>query len=300
MIEDSVLGPYQEIITARANDKKIRGKSQDGGIVSAMLIYALEENIIDGTIVAGEGDEPWTAEPKIATTKKEILKAAGTRYTMCPNIALIKEATRSYGLEKIATIGTPCQVMGIRKMQTYPLGVRNVTDKIALSIGIYCMENFPYESLKTFICDRAGTTPAQVTKMNISKGKLFIKHTDAEEAFAIPIKQTHGYEQSGCNYCLDYVAELSDFSCGSVGAKDGWSTIIKRTNKGSNLINDAIDNGILELTETNEGKFGLEMLRKLSANKKKKNQKRIDKKLDMGLKIPFTHSSKKEDVLENR
>jgi len=42
------------------------------------------------------------------------------------------------------------------------------------------------------------------------------------------------------------------------------------------------------------------MLRKLSANKKKKNQKRIDKKLDMGLKIPFTHSSKKEDVLENR
>lgn len=300
MIEDSVLGPYQEIITARANDKKIRGKSQDGGIVSAMLIYALEENIIDGTIVAGEGDEPWTAEPKIATTKKEILKAAGTRYTMCPNIALIKEATRSYGLEKIATIGTPCQVMGIRKMQTYPLGVRNVTDKIALSIGIYCMENFPYESLKTFICDRAGTTPAQVTKMNISKGKLFIKHTDAEEAFAIPIKQTHGYEQSGCNYCLDYVAELSDFSCGSVGAKDGWSTIIKRTNKGSNLINDAIDNGILEVTETNEGKFGLEMLRKLSANKKKKNQKRIDKKLDMGLKIPFTHSSKKEDVLENR
>jgi len=300
MIEDSVLGPYQEIITARAKDKKIRGKSQDGGIVSAMLIYALEENIIDGTIVAGEGDEPWTAEPKIATTKKEILKAAGTRYTMCPNIALIKEATRSYGLEKIATIGTPCQVMGIRKMQAYPMGVRNVTDKIALSIGIYCMENFPYESLKTFICARAGTTPAQVTKMNISKGKLFIKHTNAEEPFAIPIKETHGYEQSGCNYCLDYVAELSDFSCGSVGAKDGWSTIIKRTNKGTNLINDAIDNGILELTETNEGKFGLEMLRKLSANKKKKNQKRIDKKLDMGLKIPFTHSSKKEDVLENR
>lgn len=300
MIQDSALGPYQEIITARATDKKIRGKSQDGGIASAILIYALEENIIDGTIVAGDGDEPWMAEPKIATTKKEILKAAGTKYTMCPNLSLIKEATRSYGLEKIATIGTPCQVMGMRKMQAYPMGLRNVTDKIALSIGIYCMENFPYESLKTFICDKAGTTPAHVTKMNISKGKLFIKHNGAKDAYAIPIKETHGYEQSGCNYCLDYVAELSDFSCGSVGAKDGWSTIIKRTDKGNNIINDAVEKGVLEVTETNEGKFGLEMLRKLSVNKKKKNQKRIDKKLDLGLKVPFAHSSKKEDVLENR
>lgn len=300
MIQDPALGPYQEIITAKATDKKITNKSQDGGIVSALLIYALEENIIDGTIVAVPGDEPLKAEPKVVTTKKDILKAAGTKYTMCPNLALIKEATRSYGLEKIATIGTPCQVMGLRKMQTYPMGARNVTDKIALSIGIYCMENFPYESLKTFVCDKANTTPQRVTKMNISKGKLFITHSDAEKPFAIPIKETHGYEQSGCNYCLDYVAELSDFSCGSVGAKPGWSTIIKRTDKGSSLIDDAIKEGIIETTETNEGKFGLEMLRKLSTNKKKKNQKRIDKKLDMGLKIPFTHSSKKDDVLENK
>ena len=300
MIQDSVLGSYQEIITAKASDKKITNKSQDGGIVSALLIYALEENIIDGTIVAVESKEALKVEPKVATTKKDILKAAGTKYTMCPNLSLIKEATRSYGLEKIAAVGTPCQVMGLRKMQAYPMGIRNVSDKIALSIGIYCMENFPYESLRTFVCDKAGTTPQKVTRMNITKGKLFIKHSDSEDAYPIPLKETHGYEQAGCNYCLDYVAELSDFSCGSVDAKPGWSTIIKRTEKGSSLVDDAIKEGVLEVTETNEGKFGLEMLRKLATNKKKKNQKRIDKKLDMGLNIPFAHSTKKEDVLENR
>ncbi|MDO5825511.1 MAG: coenzyme F420 hydrogenase subunit beta [Methanosphaera sp.] len=300
MIQDSVLGPYQEIITARASDKKIRSKSQDGGIVSALLIYALEENIIDGTIVAVESNEALKVEPKVATTKKDILKAAGTKYTMCPNLALLKEATRSYGLEKIAAVGTPCQVMGLRKMQAYPMGARNVTDKIALSIGIYCMENFPYESLRTFVCDKARTAPQKVTKMNISKGKLFINHSDSKDAFAIPLKETHGYEQSGCNYCLDYVAELSDISCGSVGAKDGWSTIIKRTDNGASFVDEAINEGVLEVTDTDEGKFGLEMLKKLSTNKKKKNQKRIDKKLDMGLSIPFAHSSKKKDILENR
>ena len=187
MIQDSVLGPHQEIITAKAADNKVLSKAQDGGIVSAILIYALEENIIDGTIVAGPGDEPWKPEPLVATTKKEILKGAGTKYTMCPNLSVIKEATREYGLEKIGTVGTPCQVMGFRKMQTYPLGVRNVVDKIALSIGIYCMENFPYESLKTFINDKVGVTPSQVTKMNITKGKLFITHTGGEGK--IPLKE---------------------------------------------------------------------------------------------------------------
>ena len=298
MIQDSVLGPHQEIITARATDKKILSKSQDGGIITALLVYALEKNMIDGTIVAGEGEEAWKSEPIVATTKKEILKAAGTKYTMCPNLAMIKEATRSYGLEKIGTVGTPCQVMGLRKMQAYPMGLRNVMDKVALVTGIYCMENFPYDSLKAFIQDKANTVPEKVTKMDISKGKLFIRTADDETA--IPIKQTHGYEQSGCKYCMDYVAELSDFSCGSVGAKPGWSTVIKRTDVGVELINSAVDDGVLEVTETNEGKFGLEMLRKLSTNKKKQRVKNVDKALAMGLEVPFTRSDLKEDILENR
>lgn len=298
MIDDSVLGPHQEIITARASDKKILSKGQDGGIVTALLVYALEKNIIDGTIVAGPGDEAWKPEPMVATTKKEILKGAGTKYTMCPNLSLIKEATRSYGLEKIGTVGTPCQVMGLRKMEAYPMGARNVTDKIALVVGIYCMENFPYDSLKTFIQDKANTTPEKVVKMDISKGKLFIRTSNDETA--IPIKQTHGYEQSGCRYCMDYVAELSDVSCGSVGAKPGWSTVIKRTDKGVSLIDSAIEDGVLEVTETNEGKFGLEMLRKLSTNKKKQRVKNVDKALDLGLQVPFTRSDLKEDILENK
>lgn len=297
---DPILGPYEEILTVRAADNKILKKSQDGGIVTALLSFALENNIIDGTIVAAEGDEPWKPEPLVATTKKEILQGAGTKYTMCPNVALLKEATREYGLEKIGTIGTPCQVMGIRKLQSYPMGFRSVSEKIALVLGIYCMENFPYESIKTFVEKAVGVPIDKVTKLDISKGKLFIRTNDDEGA--IPMKKTHGFEQSGCNYCMDYLAELADLSCGSVGAKPGWSTVIKRTNKGTNLIQDAINEGVLEVTETNEGKFGVEMLRKLSKNKKTKNQKSIDKKRDLGLYVPFAHSKDKnpDQIYENR
>ncbi|MBQ6220756.1 MAG: Coenzyme F420 hydrogenase/dehydrogenase, beta subunit C-terminal domain, partial [Methanosphaera sp.] len=84
------------------------------------------------------------------------------------------------------------------------------------------------------------------------------------------------------------------------GAKPGWSTVIKRTDKGVSLIDSAIEDGVLEVTETNEGKFGLEMLRKLSTNKKKQRVKNVDKALDLGLQVPFTRSDLKEDILENK
>ncbi len=296
---DSVLGPYQdEILTARTKDKKILQKAQDGGIISTVLVYALENNIIDGTIVATETDEAWKPEPKVATTKKEILKASGTKYTMCPNVSMIKDAAREYGLEKIGTVGTPCQVMGIRKLQVYPIGGRNMVDKIALLAGIYCMENYPYESLRTFVEETCGVSPDRVTKMDINKGKLVLHHDGKEDKIAM--KKTHGYEQAGCSYCLDYLCELSDFSCGSVGAPDGWSTIIKRTDKGTNLINDVIEEDLLEIVDTDEGEYGLGMLNKLSENKKKRDQKRIDKKIEFGLNMPFAYSKDKKDPLENR
>ena len=38
-----VLGTYKEALSARSTEKKILDVSQDGGIVSALLCYALDE-----------------------------------------------------------------------------------------------------------------------------------------------------------------------------------------------------------------------------------------------------------------
>ena len=146
-----VLGTYKEALSARSTDKQIQKISQDGGIVSSLLSFALDEKIIDGAVVAGPGKDMWKPEPVVALTSDEILAAAGTKYTFSPNVWMLKQAVRQYGLEKVGTVAIPCQTMGIRKMHSYPFGVRFVSDKIALLLCIYCMENFPFESLRTFI-----------------------------------------------------------------------------------------------------------------------------------------------------
>lgn len=292
-----VLGTYKEVVTARSTDKQIQKIAQDGGIVSALLCFALDEKIIDGAVVAGPSDVMWKPEPMVALTSDEILAAAGTKYTFSPNVWMLKQAVRQYGLEKLGTVAIPCQTMGIRKMQSYPFGVRFLADKIALILGIFCMENFPYESLRTFISEKAGVDFDLVEKMDIGKGKFWIKTQD--ELLTIPLKETHGYEQNGCKVCLDYVSELSDIATGSVGSPDLWSTVFVRTDTGETVFNQAVEAGAIETKAVDEGKFGLEMLTKLATQKKEKAMKVIDERKSMGLPVPYKSSSEKEDPLAN-
>ena len=142
-----VLGTYKQITLGRSTDKQIQKISQDGGIATALLCFALDEKIIDGAVVAGPSDEMWKPMPTVAMTSDDIMAAAGTKYTLSPNNWMLKQAVRQYGLEKVGIVTIPCQTMGIRKMQSYPFGVRFMADKIALDIGICCTENFPFESL---------------------------------------------------------------------------------------------------------------------------------------------------------
>ncbi|GAG98001.1 unnamed protein product, partial [marine sediment metagenome] len=46
------LGNYKEIYSFQALDKDLLKNGTDGGVVSAILLYLLEHNLIDGAIVS--------------------------------------------------------------------------------------------------------------------------------------------------------------------------------------------------------------------------------------------------------
>ena len=280
-----VLGTYKDIVTARATDKQIQNVSQDGGIVTALFTYALDEGIIEGAVVAGNTDTPWQPEPTIAMSADEIIAAAGTKYTFSPNNAVLKEAVRQCGIEKLGTVATPCEIMGLRKMQSYPFSTRFLADKIKLLIGIFCMENFSYASLQTFVESKLNGSMELTDKMDIGKGKLWIE--DPKGNSGLKLKETHGYEQAGCNICKDYVAELADVSTGSVGSPDGWSTVLSRTDAGKTIFDAAVEAGVIETKAVDEGKFGKQMLEKLAGQKKDKAAKESKSRMELGLPVPW-------------
>ncbi|WP_048140229.1 coenzyme F420 hydrogenase subunit beta [Methanosarcina horonobensis] len=282
MVSDPYLGKYMTCVSARSTDKEILKKAQDGGIATTLMVYALEQGIIDGAIVAGEGDRPWQPRPFVAMSRKDILKAQGAKYNISPQISWLKEATRSFGLDRVGVTGVCCQMQAVRKAQLYPINMRDVPDKIALAVGLFCMVNFPYDSIQALVEDHANQSLSSVKKMEIGKGKFWV-HTERGNVATVPLKDTHKYEQPGCHVCLDYVSNLGDISTGSVGSPDGWSTVFIRTKVGNDIWSKAIDADLFETKPIEEVKPGLELVTKLAKEKIDKNRKTLEERRNFGV-----------------
>jgi coenzyme F420 hydrogenase subunit beta len=295
------LGNYKTCVSARSTNKHLLKHSQDGGIVTHLLAFALGEGIIDGAIVAATKEfakanpqkvmmdnsnwdmvEPWRPIPAVVTTKADLLAAAGTKYNISPNVSLIKEATRSFGLDKVGIVGTPCQMQAIRKGQLYPIGLRDVGASIALALGIFCMENFPYQSILQLVEDHAAMKMESVKKMEIGKGKFWV-YGKRGQVVQLPLKVTHKYEQPGCHVCLDYVANLADISTGSVGSPDGWSTVFVRSKIGESVWAKAVAAGAFEIQPIDKVKPGLELVSKLANEKITKNKATLEERKTFGV-----------------
>ena len=102
-------GVLKDVCLTRAADPELHDVGQDGGLVSAMLVYALEHDIIDAALVSYlEGDgSTWKAIPGIARTRADVISSAGSRYTYSANTLAYMDLAKED--ERIALVGMSCQ-----------------------------------------------------------------------------------------------------------------------------------------------------------------------------------------------
>ena len=259
--DDEVAGISKDIILARATDKAVLDRGQDGGLVSAMLMFCLEKGYIDGALVSYlEGDgSTWKAIPGVARTKEEVLAAAGSRYTYSANTMAYGQAVEM-GLEKLALVGMSCQssvppVMGARK-------VGKVTKKFALNIGLLCSKTFDDAIFEELFEAKYGLKKADMVKMNI-KGvfQIWMKDGSYHE---VNLKECHQWTRDGCMTCPDFAAEHADISTGGIGAFNDWTLTIVRTDLGRKIIIEMLEAGLIEGRPGDDDPGAIELMRKLS------------------------------------
>ena len=237
--KDPLIGYYQKVIAAKSTDETILNLCQNGGIVTTLLIHALNKGLIDGALLTGK-DEEWKPKPIIARTSKEILEAAGSIYALAPTLLSYKDVINKYKLKRLAFVGMPCQIQATRKLQFFP-PLSDEYGKFALVIGLYCTSNYSYDSMKEIIQKELEIPINLVKKIDISHGK-FIVYTKDEIHKEIPITKIKKYTWSSCQYCKDYTAEFSDISIGSIGSQENtWNSVIIRSDVGMNIFNDALN-----------------------------------------------------------
>ena len=228
------IGRVHESYSARV-DPMVEG-AQDGGVVSALLISLLEAGKIDGALVARESEEePWKGEAFLATTPEDVRECAGSFYNQ--TLALAHVDFKGYELPpnpRIAVVGTPCEIEGIKAMQARPWtwGSSQV-EAITLTIALLCTKSFNYEKLMLEeVRDKRGVDLDEVGRVDVMRGKLIVQDRDGETIFEESIRDFHGAALKGCDECADFMGHAADISVGSVGSADGYSSVLIRTEEG--------------------------------------------------------------------
>ena len=229
-VSSNPLGHYLDQYIAQTKDLSLLKKSQDGGVVTTLLIELLEQKIVDGIIVSQPGEFPLDTNPVVALTKEDILKASGSRYTPSENLVKLRDAIYDLKLQKLAFVGLPCHLIGLRRMQSIPSKIFN--SRIKLHIGLFCYESFRYHDFVWgLLRNRFGIDLDRIQKTNI-KGKLLVSIKDEKEPFAVSLKELRPYVVNGCLYCPDMTSELADISIGGIGAPFTYCNVLVRSEEG--------------------------------------------------------------------
>lgn len=273
-------GRYQEIYVAKARDPRILEACQDGGVVTALLVHAMETGRIDGAVVsAADPDHACAPQPLCATTVEEIIAAAGSWYTYCPNDLALEQAVEK-GCRSVAFVGVPCQITPTRKAELRdPAFIHNGTKKdkiidrqtrslkdpaeaISLRIGLLCSEVFDFQGLMVRkIQDELGIPLTDIKKFNV-KGEVLVYRKDGE-LVKIGLREAQEFARPECHHCGDFSAELADISCGGVGSM-GWTITITRTDRGRLIMQELIDAGLIEVRPIEDFENSLKVLLRLA------------------------------------
>jgi coenzyme F420 hydrogenase subunit beta len=285
--QNGSIGSYIEIYQMRTTDSALRRAAQSGGIVTALFSYALDNNYIDGVIAAKKSEESvWMGDPYIATTTDELKATSGTKYSVCPTLNYLRDAVTTYGLGKLGIVGLPCQHEALKKLDDYPLGLRHISEKIALKIGLFCTSNFRYNAMTKMVEEVGGVRPEDISKIDIGAGSFNIDALTGE-LIKIPLDVVHNYEQESCKICPDFTSEYADISVGSIGADEHWSTVIVRSERGKEIIDGAVENGLIETRTLSEK--ALNLVKKIASSKRKKGASYIATREEYGLLVPFRY-----------
>jgi coenzyme F420 hydrogenase subunit beta len=258
---EQLSGIYQDLLLTRASDDMVHKMGQDGGLVSAMLIWLREHDYIDGALVSFlEGDAGgWKAKPGVAVTKDEILASAGSRYTYSANTLAIKEAEER-GLKRLALVGMGCQTSSPPVMWHRKVG--KTSKPFLFNIGLLCSKTFDDAIFEELFETKYGLHKQDMVKMNI-KGVFQIWMRDGSY-HEINLKECHAWTREGCTHCPDFAAEHADVSTGGIGKDNDWTLTVVRTDLGREVISRMVADGSIVARPADEDPGAIKLMHKLA------------------------------------
>lgn len=259
MPEDPFVGTALKSFVGRASDKQIFENSQSGGIVSGLLLNAIETGRVKGAVTV---TIPSSTLPRptirIAQNRQEIIEAQKSKYCPVPLLCFLRELKNFDG--PLAVVGTPCQIHGLINVLDSVPGLRA---KIGFTIGLLCDRVMSYAALD-YLCKKAvsnndGTNLSfhfRDKSVNDYPGDVHV-FSEKDGSIVMPAKirkQIKNYfTPARCRVCFDKMNVFSDISVGDphglkeVDRKNGESILVVRTKLGNEVVQTAKSSGAITI-----------------------------------------------------
>lgn len=273
------IGNWKKITSSCSTSEEIKVRGTDGGVVTSILMYLLENNLINGALVCKK-EGPFNRVPYFAKTREELMDAAGSHYdvskqvvglehyeTFIPVITELKQVVASDMMD-IAVVGTPCQIHSIRKMQELSILPAHI---VKYALGLFCNLNFSFDDeAREKMEEKFSFSFNNVESMNI-KEDLILQLQNNQEKKHIKFQDLYEFARPACLACRDFSNVYADISFGGLGSQHGFTTSIIRTKVGKDIYNEALREGfIVEPSDLNRSVKKSEMLAKVISFGKRK------------------------------
>jgi coenzyme F420 hydrogenase subunit beta len=249
MPEDPFAGQVLNAFVGKATDKKIYSNSQSGGIVSALLVHALEVGRIKGAVsISMEPGSPCRPVVQLARDRQEIFKSQKSKYCPVPLLQFIRDLNEEDG--PVAIVGLSCHMHGLHNI----LNVKpKMKSKLAFTVGLVCDRVLTYAALDYLIKESkiGGSTPSLLHFRDKSvagyPGDVRVVGENGHSSVLpasnrIQIKDF--FTPARCRICFDKMNVFSDITVGDphgiegFDRKSGESIVVTRTECGAEVVNE--------------------------------------------------------------
>lgn len=247
-------GPLRQVLTGAASDEATRFEGSSGGVISALLIHALESGLVDRVVhVGADPAQPTRNATVVSRTPAEVLAAAGSRYTASSPLADLEAALAEGGA--MAFVGKPCDASALRRAARHD---PRIARHVPLVLSFFC-GGIPSHDGVDRILGTMGLTGQPITAFRY-RGRGWPGNCAAETAGGARAEMTYRESWGGhlskevqfrCKICPDAVGGVADIACAdawygddsgypSFAEQEGRSLIVTRTEAGDRFLAAAL------------------------------------------------------------
>lgn len=236
-----------------ASDFSVRGRTQSGGIVTALLCYLLDSGEIDGAVVTNFNPEKRRPEAIFTSSRKVVEDSCGSYYSQT---AVVKTILENPGKD-VAAVVLGCQAEGLKLISENHPGIE--IPKVL--IGLVCAGQHSGLIIDDLI-NQAGCSNKKVTGFRFRDkdgggwpGDVKVSTSDGDHW--LDKQKRHAlkkvYEHPRCILCYDQMNIYSDIVCGDpwgigdIDSSAGFSVVIARTKRGNELLKRASTAGYISV-----------------------------------------------------